>query len=342
MGMSTVKPGGKIPLRSIASMIIEIPTYADFVQASAAALNLAWDIAVALTKRFQFAIDEQEFDQQEITDQYWDRAQQQLGNAIALVQQGFELGLKAKIADISPFLLVANSTTDLPRNAPSGVPFTEFRTIDAKDLIRVNDLFGSSVLPEAFRDIFENNRRLRNQFIHGVVKGHRVTERQIYTDSLMGFKLLGVFAKSWTKTRIDYLSSQTSDSAVDTENLGWGTVITEMDSLIKVLTRKDLLDGLGFEKKARRYICPGPCYEEMISGGFRSYLNSELVALAQLTPNAPEATQVRCFVCETTSSVIRRNCNICKKSNVISNATIDGPDYYVCLVCGNDEQSKNA
>jgi hypothetical protein len=326
-------PGGEFVGNA---MISEIPTPADFAQASTAALNLAWDIAVDLTETFRVAIEDLDFDEEEIGDGYWEKAQRQLGNAIALLQQGLELALKAKIAEVSPFLLITNTANDLPGNAVAGIPFSDFRTVDAKDLIKVHDVFAATPIPASFSGIFEKNRRLRNQFIHGIVRGQRISERQVYAEILAGFKLLNIAGKTWPQVRVEYLSSETSSSVVDTEGLGWGRALAEFDSVVALLPRRLLIDCLGFDKRARRYICPGLCFHEMGSD-FRDYVRPEPIALAQLLPNSPDSSTVHCFACGSSSTVVRRSCSACGKSNVLGRPFEEDSETLVCLVCG-DEQ----
>lgn len=128
-----------------------------------------------------------------------------------------------------------NLPDSLPRARSEGVPFGDLRTIDAKDLIRVHDVCCHTSIPKEFKEIFEANRRLRNQFIHGIIKESRITERQIYSDVIAGFFLLNEQSgKTWSKVRRAYLSSSASESVVDDLQLALGKVILEVNRIISL------------------------------------------------------------------------------------------------------------
>ena len=323
-------------------MITEVPTAHDFAQASVAALNLAWDVAAELSWRYSIAIDSESYDKDEISDAYWSRAQQRLGNAISLVQQGLELAIKSRIASVSPFLLIANRSDSLPPSCATGIPFSDFKTIDAKDLIRVHDVFAEHPLSGECRAFLERNRRLRNQLIHGVGKADRITERQIFADVLRAIHLLPGLAASWPKARLDYLTSQTSESAIGVDDYPLSRVLEEFAAVVKLLRRKDLFDFVHFDNKARRYICPSACYSDMSWN--RAFRSRDMIRLAQIRPNSPHSATVFCFVCGKSSAVVR---SACKNGECPSNVIgiIEDEDFrgaedekpQVCLVCGVDQ-----
>jgi hypothetical protein len=73
-------------------------------------------------------------------DEYITRAQSDLQIAYTLIQQSQEISLKAKICEISPFLLLLG--TDVRTWPSSDADFTRFRTLDAADLVKVASLSG--------------------------------------------------------------------------------------------------------------------------------------------------------------------------------------------------------
>jgi len=125
--------------------VTNIPTEEDFYTSGTELLDFSWDVVARLLTD----IDEAEYfgvDPEEISDNYWAAAKRRLTTSLAITQQGVEFILKGKIAAISPFLLI----TDAPAKWPSpyeGEPikFSEFRTVDAQDLIRVLDTFSSAL-----------------------------------------------------------------------------------------------------------------------------------------------------------------------------------------------------
>src|SRR4051812_12188871 len=122
-------------------MVIEIPTAEDFARATLATLNLAWDVAMGLCRRFRSAIKYEGHEEEEISDQYWSLAQRPLGHAVTLIHQSLELSLKSRIARVTPYLLIGFDISGLPKGQVDSIPFSEFKMLDAKDLIRVHDIF---------------------------------------------------------------------------------------------------------------------------------------------------------------------------------------------------------
>ncbi len=90
-------------------MIIEIPNRDDFDKSGLSMLNLAWGAISELYRNLVNAEVEEWDDDGEVTEEYWQAAQRPISVALALAQQGIELLLKGKIAEISPFLLLVGS-----------------------------------------------------------------------------------------------------------------------------------------------------------------------------------------------------------------------------------------
>ena len=95
-------------------MIIEVPTSSDFMTASLNSLNLAWSIIIQLHFELKNAKVSDWDSDGDVTDEYWQKSQAPLGNALILVQQGFELSLKSRIAAVSPYLLLSKDLRDWP------------------------------------------------------------------------------------------------------------------------------------------------------------------------------------------------------------------------------------
>jgi hypothetical protein len=68
---------------------------------------------------------------------YWRARTYRLNNAISLLQQSLEIFLKARIAEVSPFLLISGEPDRWPkRNSAGDVDFSDFRTLDAVQLCK--------------------------------------------------------------------------------------------------------------------------------------------------------------------------------------------------------------
>lgn len=77
--------------------------------------------------------------------------------------------MKSRIAEVSPYLLIGRDPKDWPKGVGvRAVPFSEFRTIDAADLLKVHNTFCQPSLDEGFRVFWEGVRRERNRITHSV------------------------------------------------------------------------------------------------------------------------------------------------------------------------------
>jgi hypothetical protein len=91
-------------------------------------------------------------------------AQSDLQLAYTLIQQSQEIGLKAKICAVHPFLLLLGS--DVRSWARRNADFSEFRTLDASDLVRVVNAVCPQPLTERFATKYEAVRGNRNKIYH--------------------------------------------------------------------------------------------------------------------------------------------------------------------------------
>ena len=151
-------------------MITEIPTASEFQAAGLNQLYLAWQIAMQAVQDCEDAdgfLDEA--DQTLASIEYWAKSQPALANAFGLIQQAMEMALKGRIALISPFLLISRDPKDWPKGVDAGaVPFSEFRTLDAADLIKVYNTFSIVRLDKHFCMFWDGVRRDRNKIMHSV------------------------------------------------------------------------------------------------------------------------------------------------------------------------------
>jgi hypothetical protein len=100
-------------------MIIEVPNAADFEQTGLDYLNLAADQAFSLLTDFMYAGYEASWENE--IREFWRAAQRQLASALALVEQGAQFMLKARIAEIVHFFL----SLELHGNGPGvSIPAT--------------------------------------------------------------------------------------------------------------------------------------------------------------------------------------------------------------------------
>jgi hypothetical protein len=302
----------------IAEMITDVPSPDDFRVSGMAFLNLAWGTAIGLACELD---DAAEFgiETAEVSDAYWAAAQRPLSTAASLVQQGTEFLLKARIAEVSPYLLIARPS-DLPAGSQAqDIPFSKFKTVDAQDLIRIHNAVATARLSDQFNDRFEKLRQQRNTIMHTVDPGMRFTAKELI-EAILEISEDLVGARSWVTQRRSYLDNDTSAALGENDHVG-SIMATEFLKVIDLLQPVQLRRFFGLEKRQRRYRC-----KECEWSG-RDW--GQEVPTAQLRPTSESSKSVYCFVCEQTTAVERRPCRKCK-GNVI-----EGDDG-MCLTCGTD------
>lgn len=301
-------------------MIVDIPSPEDFEAMAVSLLNLAWDAVSALYHHAENSEMEKWDDNNQVTDEFWSAAQRPLGNAQALLHQGVELLLKARIAEVSPYLLLDRAVRDWPKgSADRDAKYSEFRTVDAQDLVRLFNTVRCDRLDDAFVTRVEAQRKARNVFVHSVDKSLRHRPEMIWVSILdISHHLIG--PERWIDLRRTYLEGTPASVAWSTDEvpteLAW-----ECMQLLQALQPSDRATYLGIIPKARNYICP-LCAEECRDADFRPMT-------AQLRPNEPKSKSIYCFVCKSAQAVKRRHCfdEDCK-GNVIAEG------YPTCLTCG--------
>jgi hypothetical protein len=299
-------------------MIINIPVADDFKNAGIDFINLAIDHVFTLYEEYEQSEIEEWGDQVEI-ESYWKSAQRTLSNALTLVQQGIELLLKGRIVSVSPYLLISGEPREWPRGCETrDISFSEFRTIDAQDLIRIHDTINSTRLSDSFKSRYEELRRRRNTIIHTIDNSLEIDTRIIIDSSLEAIhELTGPL--QWISLRRSYLEASPTSRAFSTDHVEYAMIIESL-RIIRLLSPSDLIKYFGFNKRQRRYICP-TCDRNDETGDLRP-------DTALLSPNTPRSTSVYCFVCGNTNEVTRENCSQTGcRGNVLSAIDVR------CLTC---------
>src|SRR5260370_20541292 len=113
-------------------MITHIPTSGDYEQSALSLLNLSWETALELA----IQLDEARKADNEVEEaEYWAASHTQLTTSISLVQQALDFQLKARIAAVSPYLLIAGPPKNWPTDCHNkDLPFADFYAIEAQDL----------------------------------------------------------------------------------------------------------------------------------------------------------------------------------------------------------------
>lgn len=304
-------------------MITEIPTSAEFHAAGLNQLYLAWHMAMQVTRDHEEAeehalhLNEQEA--LEAATEYWTKSQPVLANAFGLIQQAMEMALKGRIAAISPFLLIARDPKDWPGKVDTQpVPFSEFRTLDAADLLKVHNTFALTPLDSEFRAFWDEVRRDRNKLMHSVsAKTFEPADliRSILTAAEVLFSEV-----RWPQVLLNMEAEGALAAYGFTGDDDYNNVMAQIDLAVRTLKPAEVKRFLGYDKKRRGYVCP-----ECWHNANRDW-QEDWPALAQLHSKSPSETRLHCILCNETVKVVRADCD---EANCKGNVVHDG----TCLTC---------
>ena len=252
--------------------------------------------------------------------EYLDCCQSDLQSCCTLMQQSNELALKARIAEVSPFLLLFRNDRKLSAK-PEDIDFADLRTLDAHDLPRAVNSFCPRPLNETFITDYEWVRSLRNKIIHlGSV------DKQFEPDALLKLMIRQFIelwpGKGWLAERLAY---ERSSRAAFFDDGKWrsaeGNVLSELEETLARFTKSEFKKLIGFEKSERRYLCPSCVY--------KSHIRNVGIDLSECRSAflIVDAGVVRCAICEQEHQVTREICGIKEcKGDMIADC--------MCLTCG--------
>ncbi|NDE89926.1 MAG: hypothetical protein EB059_02120 [Alphaproteobacteria bacterium] len=299
-------------------MITEIPTASEFQIAGLNQLYLAWQIAMKVVQDYE-EIDEliENVEQKKASAEYWAKAQPALANAFGLIQQAMEMALKGRIASFSPFLLISRDPKDWPKGVDTApVPFSEFRTLDAADLVKVHNTFAVRPLDADFQTFWEGVRRDRNKIIHSLAVKSFDPRTVVKTLLTAARALFGDI--SWPQHLLN-MEADGKYAAYGLDDYSYNVIMQQIEIAIRYLTPADNKFFFGYDGKRRSYICPN-CYYE----ANRNYQET-WPALAQFPLKRQGQDILHCIVCNVNSNVERIKC--------IDNCPGDVIHDDICLVC---------
>lgn len=288
-------------------MIEEIPSSDDFHQAALDSLNLSWDVLMDLARYVRDAYDYghlgEEGLQKDKTDgdelkEYWTSAQNLLGNALTLLQQGQELGIKARIAEVSPFLVIMAHPRDWPASAVNeNVSFGEFRSLNAADLIKVHNTVHRDRLSSEVRKQFDKVRKQRNAIMHSVKAASEIHPGQVAGSILRAYN--GILrGEAWFVDRLLHYKRSPEAAAWGDDYIGNG-VLLDWDLTAHLLSTADLRRFFGFDRNGPNYCCP------VCHGNTRDFDEPIRSAILRADDEPP---RVQCVVCQQKTAVERRQC----------------------------------
>jgi hypothetical protein len=256
-------------METIASMIVGVPDHHILKETAIGWMNLAWDSAIDEARQFQDA----EFLYEDIEkehgadvakaaiEKHWRAKQLLLNNAFSLLQQCLEIALKAKIAEVSPFLLIAGDPRTWPKakDGTNIIDFSNFRTIDAVQLCGAVNTVSATPLSKEFTEFYDRLRQSRNKIAHLNASAIIIEVKSLLVDILTAQKHLFPDVR-WTTFRNDYLRS--TEQFDDKDNLFSGDDYTpdvmarEVHTALQALDSDHLQEFFIFDDSEEAYRCP--------------------------------------------------------------------------------------
>lgn len=304
-------------------MITEIPTSDEFSSAAYAQFDFAWDIVISFMTTLDEAGQYIELDKDDQA-QFWEAARQRILTSLIIAQQGVELAIKGKLVAFSPYLLLG-SPSDWPKDKTgNGIEFSEFKTIDAQDLIKAYNMVSPKPFDTKFVELFERVRKLRNSAMHSVNAKLRISPKEVILIILEAHEHLYP-DKSWVMARKEFLFSAPATQVYFDDDHIDGVLVRESWAVFNLLSKSERERFFKVAADVRKYICPACSYESR-------KLDGPVPHYAVLDPNTPGSTSLWCFVCNDTHLVSRENCSDATcKGNVISE------DDGCCCTCGEQQ-----
>ena len=307
-------------------MITNVPSTEDLDKAALRSYFAAWTALVDMATDFDNYFYGDGVDWSKEKAEYIEGCQSDLQSCRTLMQQSNELALKARIAKVSPFLLLFRNDRKLSL-VQEDIDFADLRTLDAYDLSRAVNSFCPSPLSNKFIADYELVRGLRNKIIHlGSVDRHFEPDDLL---KLMTRQFIELWPdRRWLVERYNYAKRSRFAFFHDGKHSSAeGEVLAELDDTLARFTKSEFKKLIGFDKSAPRYLCPECIYSSEVR---RAEIDLTECGTAFLLPGE---SAVQCAMCEGSYRVRREKCGI---EDCLGNVISDTKDSFegMCLTCG--------
>ena len=154
-----------------------------------------------------------------LLNSYTTSIQPELQLLIITFTQSLELGLKSKICETSPYLLLSHFEQDSPK---SNNDFLEFRTLGANRLPEIVDSLAYFELSNRLKDLYKKYNRIRNKVVHLGILKEPLSYSEIIED------LISCYLELYPRRNIlaDKMKFHTKDNHIIFENDSYVSPIT--------------------------------------------------------------------------------------------------------------------
>ena len=175
------------------------------------------------------------------------------------IAQSCEIAMKAKVAEISPYLLLAGGDFNFSKSKDV-VDFSDFRTISAVDLPSALKVICDNPLSDKFITMYGELRKIRNSVVHIGDQPNEISISKIVEYLVLQYCTLWD-GKLWLKYYLEYSSKSRKSNLFDGSNWNeYADVKSFWSELISVLTKGQFKRLIGKPKNQKRYFCPRCMY----------------------------------------------------------------------------------
>ena len=244
-------------------MISGIPTASDLHRTAINWMNLAWSSTIEClneVREWREYQEEREANPVGLPSRVETLIKAQrfrITNAVSLLQQSLELFLKAKVAEVSPFFLISGDPRAWPKPDKNNVlDFSEFRTVDAVDLVKLVNTVSKEALPEKFVEQYNKLRIDRNKIVH-LDTGNMVFESTVVLLQILGAHAALFPGQNWQRFRQENFTPKSTHEDDEYElDYSYDSYLTEIAIMLENLQPAQLKAFLGYTKGGRRVDCP--------------------------------------------------------------------------------------
>lgn len=323
-------------------MIINVPTADDLRTISLRLYFKAWaEIVEIVSEWYEYSgllnlpkwlpeegryDDAPEVDEDKAWQAYLDAAQSDFQGVYTMVQQSQEIGLKALVCEVSPFLLLKRHEAKAVDAATHTYDFTDFQTVDAADLIRVCNTFCNRIISSEFQLQFEEIRKSRNKIHHLGIHNSPIDPAFIIDALLVQYRELYT-GRRWLGDR-RHFAAMHRWSAIDVDSGDWSEltqVFRELWHILPILPEAQFMTIMRHGPEEPRYICHA-CGDEAHLGEREPYPGD--IPTACITE---DGMQVHCVVWDKAYKIRKEPCpDDCDSQLVSDEPRFDG----CCMLCG--------
>jgi len=301
-------------------MIVNIPTAESLNDVALRLYFSAWESVISMFSDFDLVFDSSEgkdFWKQEWAE-YLVACQPELQSVCAVIQQSNELALKARICEVSPFLLLMRSEPKFSKSA---------KDVDSVELPGVVNTFCAETLSDSYIQIYDQVRSLRNKITH-LGEARKVFEPDELLRILVRQYIELWKGRAWLRDRVLFASKTRASFFHDGKYVSTHMeVMHELPYDFDALTKSEFKQLFGHQKSTRRYLCHACIYNA--STRFAA-IDEEACKTAFLNE---DGNSLHCIMCGEHFKVTRKPCD---QPECLGNVIGDNDDDYAkqCHVCG--------